>query len=90
MTGVSKRNFGMFRSLCGEKTLRNVVIVTNMWGQVSPEVGEAREHELATDEVLFKPVLNKGATMMRHGGTAESAHAILERFVHMQPEALPF
>ncbi|THH30967.1 hypothetical protein EUX98_g3204 [Antrodiella citrinella] len=88
MSGVSKRNFGMFRSLCGEKTLRNVVIVTNMWGLVEQHVGDAREHELATDDTLFKPVLDKGAVMVRHDGTVESAHRVLQSFVANHPEAL--
>ncbi|KAH8103310.1 P-loop containing nucleoside triphosphate hydrolase protein [Cristinia sonorae] len=88
MTGVSKRNFGMFRSLCGEKTLRNVLLVTNMWGEVQQSVGEARERELATDDILFKPVLDKGAHMVRNMHTVQSAHEILQRFVDNPPEAL--
>ncbi|KIM84813.1 hypothetical protein PILCRDRAFT_96579 [Piloderma croceum F 1598] len=35
MGGVSRRNFGMFRQLCGESSLKNVVLVTNMWSEVS-------------------------------------------------------
>ena len=48
-TGVSVRNFKMFRQLCGDSTLKNVIFVTNMWGKVPKEVGEAREKELAED-----------------------------------------
>ncbi|KAJ7170857.1 P-loop containing nucleoside triphosphate hydrolase protein [Mycena crocata] len=66
MGGISTRNFKMFRQLCGESTLKNVVIVTNMWGEVGREVGEAREAELASDERFFKPVLDKGARLLRH------------------------
>jgi hypothetical protein len=40
----------MFHELCGNSTLHNVAIVTNMWGEVTQEVGEAREYELATEE----------------------------------------
>lgn len=93
LSGTSKRNFALFRTLCGDKTLRNVVVVTNMWSLVDAAVGERRERELATDEVLFKPVLDKGAVMMRHTYACaqtqkESAHAILQRFVENHPEAL--
>jgi hypothetical protein len=73
MGGISTRNFKMFRQLCGESTLRNVVIVTNMWGEVGREVGEAREAELGSDDRFFKPVLDKGAHMLRHNGLT-SAH----------------
>ncbi|KAG5219505.1 P-loop containing nucleoside triphosphate hydrolase protein [Salix suchowensis] len=46
MGGASTRNFKLFRGLCGDNMLQNVVIVTNMWSQVPLDVGEAREEEL--------------------------------------------
>ncbi|KAG5220558.1 Lanosterol alpha-demethylase [Salix suchowensis] len=46
MSGLSTRNFRMLRHLCGEKTLKNLAIVTNMWGEVPAAVGEARERSL--------------------------------------------
>ena len=54
----------MFRKLCGESTLKNVVIVTNMWGKVEQDVGESREQELAG--IYFKPALDKQAQLVRH------------------------
>ena len=78
----------MFRSLCGDKTLKNVVIVTNMWGEVDESVGVARETELKTSGTLFKPVLDQGAQMMRHHNNLASAHAIIERFIANTPEAI--
>ncbi|PSR75185.1 hypothetical protein PHLCEN_2v9275 [Hermanssonia centrifuga] len=86
--GVSRKNFRMFRKLCGDDTLKNIVIVTNMWGQVDPERGAERELELQTDEDLFKPVLREGATMLRHYNTVASAEAILLQLVHNSPQAL--
>ena len=88
MGGISRRNFSMFRNLCGDETLGNVVIVTNMWGEVSPEKGAARELELRTDGILFKPVVDKGALMLRHDRTLASAHAILRHIVDNRPKAL--
>ncbi|KAJ3498496.1 hypothetical protein NLJ89_g10213 [Agrocybe chaxingu] len=46
MGGISTRNFKMFHELCGDSTLKNVVILTNMWGEVSREVGEARDTDI--------------------------------------------
>jgi energy-coupling factor transporter ATP-binding protein EcfA2 len=86
--GIAKRNFNMFRKLCGDESLKNVVLVTNMWGQVDPEIGNAREEQLRTDELLFKPVFDKGAMMMRHDNTVESAEAILRHLVNKRPRAL--
>ncbi|KAF7374719.1 hypothetical protein MSAN_00357200 [Mycena sanguinolenta] len=88
MGGISTRNFKMFRQLCGENTLRNVVIVTNMWSQVAPDVGKAREAELASDERIFRPVLEKGAQMVRNDNDVPSAQAIIWYLIGNQPTAL--
>lgn len=88
MTGISRRNFSMFRKLCGDETLKNVVIVTNMWGEVTPEKGAARELELRTDALLFKPVIDKGAEMVRHDGTRRAAEAIIRHLVDNPPQVL--
>ncbi|KAH9944735.1 P-loop containing nucleoside triphosphate hydrolase protein [Amylocystis lapponica] len=88
MGGTSRRNFSMFRTLCGDTTLRAVVLVTNMWGAVAAERGAARERELAADPLLFQPVLTKGARMRRHDGTVQSAQAVLRLLVGGAPAVL--
>ena len=85
-TGIAGRNFKMFRELCGDSTLRNVVLVTNMWGEVSQEDGEEREEELITN--FFKPVLDKRAQIARHHNTVESAHDIIRHIIRNRPAAL--
>ena len=75
----------MFRELCGDTTLQNVVIVTNMWGEVGTQVGEAREAELMQEDVFFKPVLDKGAQMVRHDNTVSSAKNIIRRIIDNHP-----
>jgi len=84
--GVAQRNFKMFRELCGDTSLQNVVLVTNMWGTVTPDVGEAREMELINR--FFKPVLNKGAQMTRHQNTEQSAHGIIRMIMKNRPVVL--
>ena len=76
----------MFRELCGDSTLKNVILVTNMWGEVSKEVGEAREEQLTTN--FFKPVLDKSAQLARHQNTVQSAHDIIRRIMRNQPLVL--
>ena len=76
----------MFRELCGDSSLKNVILVTNMWGEVSEDVGEAREKELTT--TFFKSVLDKGAQLARHHNTTQSAHDIIRRIMENQPIAL--
>lgn len=88
MTGISRRNFHLFRKLCGEDTLKNVVIVTNMWSEVNAARGLAREDELASDSMFFKPALDKDAKMMRHDSTYYSAITIMLQLVPNKPEPL--
>ena len=76
----------MFRELCGDTTLKNVVLVTNMWGEVSPEIGEVRENELSSK--FFKSALDKHAQMVRHHNTAQSSHDIVRKIMTNNPVAL--
>ena len=76
----------MFRKLCGDTTLKNVVLVTNMWGSVTPEIGEDHENKLSSR--YFKPVLDMGAQMVRHHNTAHSACDIIRKIMTNHPEAL--
>lgn len=85
-SGIAGRNFRIFRELCGETSLKNVILVTNMWGEVSIEVGEARERELASN--FLKPALDKGAQMARHHNTEQSAHEVIRRIMTNHPVAL--
>lgn len=79
--GISARNFRMFRNLCGDRSLRNVVIVTTMWDEITELIGEEREKELATKDVFFKTALDKGARLARHTDTLESAQAIIRSII---------
>lgn len=85
MGGVSKRSFKLFRNLCGDASLKNVVIVTNMWDNVTLEEGQAREEELSTDNRFFKPALDEKAIMLRHDNTTESARGIIRTIFANHP-----
>ncbi|KAG0705708.1 hypothetical protein DFH29DRAFT_825928, partial [Suillus ampliporus] len=88
MGGTSEHNFKIFRDFCGEGSLNNVLIVTNMWSEVKREIGEARESELASKDKFFKPVLEKGARLLRHDGSLESTHTILRYLINSHPATL--
>ncbi|KAK1223854.1 hypothetical protein PQX77_013250 [Marasmius sp. AFHP31] len=85
MGGTAARNFRLFRKLCGEESLRNVVIVTNRWEEVDLNRGEARERELMTEEQFFKPALDEGAQMVRHNNTPQVARSILSHLIQNKP-----
>ena len=80
------RSFGWLKRICGESTLRNVVLATNMWGNVDPEIGAAREQQLAAEFV--KPALDKGAQLLRHYDTTESTHQIIQAILGNHRETL--
>ena len=82
-SGIAGRNFRIFRELCGESSLKNVVLVTNMWSEVSRDVGEARERELASN--FLKSALDKGARMVRHHDTEQSAHDVIRQIMNNHP-----
>ena len=82
---MSVRNFRMFRQLCGDSTLKNVVLVTDIWGKVNRDLGEARERELA--DKYFKAAFDKGAQLVRHHDTIRSSHNIVRRIMKNDPAA---
>ncbi|KZW01605.1 P-loop containing nucleoside triphosphate hydrolase protein, partial [Exidia glandulosa HHB12029] len=69
--GVTAKNMRMFRSLCGDSALKNVVLCTTMWDIVNTRDGEQREAELKGD--FWKSMITAGSNVVRHDGTPESA-----------------
>ena len=57
-----------------------------MWNQDPQDINEAREKELSSK--FFKPALDKGAQMVRHQNTTQSAHDIVRRIMNNHPVAL--
>ena len=62
------------------------MLVTNMWSEVSHDVGEAREYELSSE--FFKQAIYKGAQVARHHDTTQSAHGIIRMLMMNRPIAL--
>lgn len=88
MGGIAQKNFRRFRKLCGDHTLKNVVIVTTMWDTTAPEVAEKRERELAQNAAFFKPALDKGAQMRRHDNSLHTSTEVLRTILGFPPEVL--
>jgi len=87
MGGTALRNFGMFTKLCG-RAICNSGIVLNMWNEVNPEVGAAREAELTSKDIFFKPALQAGARMFHHDNSQKSAFEILRYIAGRSPKPL--
>lgn len=59
-----------------------------MWGEVTRLVGAAREQELASKDMFFKPALDKQAKLLRHENTLDSARFILRCVIDNHPMPL--
>ena len=77
MEGSAVRNLHMFQKLCGDKSLKNVVLVTTQWDGISEEVGGARETELSDSDDFWKGMIAKGAQRARFDGSRQSGLAIV-------------
>ena len=66
--------WGMFRDLCGESTLRNVVLVDNTWGKADPGFDKLNETRLMW---TFGAAINMGAQVARNENTITSAQNII-------------
>ncbi|KAJ2928827.1 hypothetical protein H1R20_g8121, partial [Candolleomyces eurysporus] len=88
--GLAKTNLGIFRKLCGDSSLQNVVIMTNMWSRLHSESeGRRRAVELASTDAFFKPAIVEGAVMMHHmQNTVESARTVIRQILKNHPIAL--
>jgi GTPase Era involved in 16S rRNA processing len=85
--GTSRRDFTMFQELCGREAYKNVLMVTNMWGDVNEDV-LAREQELREKDIFFKPILDNGALLLRHMNDQDSAHKIIHKLTDIDPVVL--
>ncbi|KAG8797018.1 hypothetical protein FRC17_007880, partial [Serendipita sp. 399] len=68
----------LFKLLCGENALQNVILVTTMWGLIDPASGGEREQRLRTD--TWESMISSGSKLMRFMGTYESAWEIVDQF----------
>ncbi|KAL4068934.1 hypothetical protein V8B97DRAFT_1970817 [Scleroderma yunnanense] len=85
---ASERNLRMFRKLCGDDSLKNVVFVTTMWDKVTLEEGGRLEQDLVSSNGPFRPFLDEGAIMMRYDRTSDSAADIINILLQKSPTTL--
>jgi hypothetical protein len=71
----------MFQILCGADALKNVILTTTFWDQVSEKVGGRREAQLISE--FWEPMIRNGSRVARfHPSTYESAWDLIDRLVH--------
>ena len=79
MFGTARKNLEMFRKLCGDEALGNVVLGTTMWGDVSLEKGQQHEQQLRS--TYWEEMLQQGSVIMRVHGDSASAWEIVNHIL---------
>jgi anion-transporting ArsA/GET3 family ATPase len=88
MEGSALRNLRMFRQLCGEEFMKNVILGTTFWDIVGEETGTARENELLRTDGFFKEMNDLGCDVVRISDTRDSNLELLSRFAAKQPAVM--
>ena len=81
------KNLRMFKNLCGEEALKNVLLTTTQWANVNPADGQAREDNLR-DEGLWGGLISRGATLQKFHGTRESGLELIHKLMSNTPKPL--
>lgn len=81
MQGSAKRNITLFKKLCGDDALQNVILATTMWDLVGEDVGAMREQELISTTEFWGYMASRGSKAYRHDNTHSSAMKLIGHFV---------
>ncbi|KAF2745784.1 P-loop containing nucleoside triphosphate hydrolase protein [Sporormia fimetaria CBS 119925] len=77
MQGSALRNLRLFRKLCGDHALGNVILATTFWDKVDPTRGKKRERELRDEDEYWGRMVARGSKIMRLGRDRETAMLVL-------------
>ena len=77
MQGSAKKNLFMFKKLCGQNALKNVILATTKWEEVGEEKGYEREKELKSTEEFWGWMVKNGSQVQRHYNNKESAMRLI-------------
>ena len=80
--GSSVKTLNIFKKICGQLALKNVLLVTTRWNEVDEAVGASREKELR--ETFWAYMLSNGSTMTRFYGNRDSAVGIASQLMSKQ------
>ncbi|KAI6042347.1 P-loop containing nucleoside triphosphate hydrolase protein [Pisolithus marmoratus] len=84
MAGTPLKNLRFFEKLCGKNAMANTILVTTMWDEVEPEVGEERLKELK--DSYWKMMISAGSTTFECKGARGSPMNLLQRVVQQKKE----
>ncbi|KAJ7587380.1 P-loop containing nucleoside triphosphate hydrolase protein [Mycena floridula] len=79
MLGSTRKNFELFRKLCGLKASPHIVLTTTKWDRVREDEGKRRETQLV--EKFWNGIIEQKAHMCRFLLTQESALEIIKQVI---------
>ena len=89
MTNSILTNLHMFRKLCGDENLKNVMLATTKSGITPPKDAERRERELHSKSGFWRPMIKNGSLIRRFENSAASAQALIEELLQQGTKFLP-
>ena len=88
MYGSSLQNLRMFRRLCGDKNLKNVVLATTKW-EITPESDAiSREQELCSNDDFWGLMIKAGSEVRRCENTKAGARFLIEEILRIGEDSI--
>ena len=90
MQGSAQRNFHIFKHICGEQCLGNVVLATTFWDITDEKTARERETALTRPGGFWGDMIQKGSRAHRLNRSRDAYMELLESFAtkaHVVPQA---
>jgi hypothetical protein len=84
--GSSVKTFEIFKRICGEDALSNVLLTTTRWSEIDEVTGASRERQLRSD--FWAYMICRGSQTSRFHGDRTSAVAIISQLIIKDPVVL--
>ena len=89
MGGTALKNLRMFQKLVGDHNMKNVILLTTMWGKLQPsDNGEARVKELTESNKFWGGMIKCGANHERYNGTTDDGFRVVRMMLDNAPRTL--
>lgn len=75
----SVKTFEIFKKVCGDTALKNVLLVTSRWNEVKQSTGADRERQLK--DKFWAYMLGRGSNMSRFHGDRDSAISLISQLL---------
>jgi flagellar biosynthesis GTPase FlhF len=75
----SVKTFEIFKKVCGDTALKNVLLITSRWNEVKQSTGADRERQLK--EKFWAYMLARGSNMSRFHGDRDSAISLISQLL---------